>query len=195
MSVKILEKYLPEGALPYLRNWFAAHSIHIKITRERLGKLGDYRPLHDHSHRITINSTLPPQLFFFVLTHELAHLHTRQNYGPKVSSHGKEWQHTYRNMLLESLAVYEEALKPAILKYAKSPKANFMLSPELVLYYDSKRGDSEGVFVQDLPSGSRFRFRGKIFEMIGKVKINYLCLETASGKKYSFKPLAKVEKI
>ena len=69
MSISLLEKYLPENTLPYLKKWFGEHPIHIKITRGRNSKLGDYRKMPDQSHQITINSTLQPPLFFFVLAH------------------------------------------------------------------------------------------------------------------------------
>ena len=74
MSVSVLEKFLPENALPYLKIWFGSYPCHLKITKNRNSKLGDYRKLPDKSHQITVNGTLEPQLFFFVLTHELAHL-------------------------------------------------------------------------------------------------------------------------
>ena len=101
MSVSTLEKYLPEGTLPFLKQWFADYTIHIKITKNRNSKLGDYRKLRDLSHEITINSTLAPQLFFFVLTHELAHLIAFEKFGRRISAHGSEWKITFRNMLLE----------------------------------------------------------------------------------------------
>ena len=66
MSINVLEQYLPERTLPFLKKWFADYVIHIRITKNRDSKLGDYRKLPDNSHEITVNSTLTPQLFFFV---------------------------------------------------------------------------------------------------------------------------------
>ena len=100
MSIQSLEKYLPQNTLQYLRVWFSDYYIHIKVTRNRNSKLGDYRKLPDNSHEITVNSTLTPQLFFFVLTHELAHLIAFERYGRRISPHGNEWKVTFRNMLL-----------------------------------------------------------------------------------------------
>ncbi|WP_449400016.1 hypothetical protein [Chryseobacterium wanjuense] len=95
MSIQSLEKYLPQNTLQYLKIWFADYYIHIKITRNRNSKLGDYRKLPDHSHEITINSTLVPQLFslyslmsWHILSHlkntEEGSLHTEMN-GKKPS--------------------------------------------------------------------------------------------------------------
>ncbi len=194
MSVKNLEKYLPENTLPHLKKWFGDHYIHIKITRGRKSKLGDYRKLPDKSHEITINSTLQPQLFFFVLTHELAHLIAFENFGGRISPHGKEWKDTFRMMLLESISVYSEDLKPFILKFSQSPKANFMSSPDLVRYFHIENYEDESSYIEDLNIGEQFIYRKQTYIIEELRKKNYLCTNLSNGKKYIFKPLARVEK-
>ncbi len=154
MPIQSLEKYLPQNTLKYLRIWFSEYYIHIKVTRNRNSKLGDYRKLPDNSHEITVNSTLTPQLFFFfVLTHELAHLIAFEKYGRRISPHGNEWKETFRNMLIESLEVYDEDLKPIILRFSKSPKANFMASPDLVRYFHTEKQDDNLRFIEELEKG------------------------------------------
>jgi hypothetical protein len=194
MSIQSLEKYLPQNTLQYLKIWFSDYYIHIKITRNRNSKLGDYRKLPDHSHEITINSTLVPQLFFFVLTHELAHLIAFEKYGRRISPHGNEWKETFRQMLLQSLDVYEEELRPVIIKFSKSPKANFMASPDLVKYFHIERQDDTLQFIEKLQKGDFFIYRNEKYLLEGLIKKNYLCKNLATGRKYSFKPLARVEK-
>ncbi|TZF95894.1 transcription elongation protein SprT [Chryseobacterium panacisoli] len=194
MSIQSLEKYLPQNTLSYLRVWFSDYYIHIKVTRNRNSKLGDYRKLPDNSHEITVNSTLTPQLFFFVLTHELAHLIAFEKYGRKISPHGNEWKETFRNMLLESLEIYDEELKPIIIKFSKSPKANFMASPDLVRYFHTEKQDDTLQFIEQLQKGEFFIYRNEKYLLEGLVKKNYLCKNLATGRKYSFKPLARVEK-
>jgi len=195
MSIQSLETYLPKNTLNHLKNWFSDHSIHIKITRNRNSKLGDYRKLLDHSHEITINSTLQPQLFFFVLTHELAHLIAFEKFGRRISPHGNEWKQTFRQMLLESIEVYEEDLRPIILKFSRSPKANFMASPDLVKYFHIENHDDDEIFIEKLNAGDRFMYRNEKYLLEGLIKKNYLCLNLASGRKYSFRPLARVKKL
>ncbi|CAM2808680.1 transcription elongation protein SprT [Chryseobacterium flavum] len=194
MPIQALEKYLPQNTLKYLRVWFSDYFIHIKVTRNRNSKLGDYRKLPDNSHEITVNSTLTPQLFFFVLTHELAHLIAFEKYGRRISPHGNEWKETFRNMLLESLEVYDEDLKPVIIKFSKSPKANFMASPDLVRYFHTEKQDDRLLFIEELQKGEFFIYRNEKYLLEGLVKKNYLCKNLATGRKYSFKPLARVEK-
>jgi SprT protein len=194
MSIHSLEKYLPPNTLHYLKIWFADYYIHIKVTRNRNSKLGDYRKLPDHSHEITINSTLAPQLFFFVLTHELAHLIAFEKYGRKISPHGNEWKETFRQMLLQSISVYEENLRPVIIQFSKSPKANFMASPDLVKYFHIEKQEDSLTFIEKLEKGDFFMYRNEKYLLEGLIKKNYLCKNLATGRKYSFKPLARVEK-
>lgn len=194
MSIQSLEKYLPQNTLSYLRKWFSDYSIHIKVTRNRNSKLGDYRKLRDNSHEISINSTLDPQLFFFVLTHELAHLIAFEKFGRKISPHGNEWKHTFREMLLESADVYDEDLKPIITKFSRSPKANFMASPDLVKYFHIDNQNDDKVFIEKLNKGENFIYREQKYLLEGLIKKNYLCMNLATGRKYSFKPLARVKK-
>jgi hypothetical protein len=194
MSIQSLEKYLPQNTLTYLKDWFSDYYIHIKVTKNRNSKLGDYRKLPDNSHEITINSTLVPQLFFFVLTHELAHLIAFEKYGRRISPHGNEWKETFRQMLLQSLDVYEENLRPIIVRFSKSPKANFMASPDLVKYFHIEKQDYKLQFIEKLKKGDFFIYRNEKYLLEGLIKKNYLCKNLATGRKYSFKPLARVQK-
>ncbi len=195
MSITVLQKYLPENSLPFLKQWFGEHYIHIKITRDRNSKLGDYRMMPDKSHQITLNSTLEPQLFFFVLTHELAHLLAFENYGRRIAPHGTEWKVTFGKMLLESLDVYQLDLQKIIIKFSKSPKANFMASPDLVRYFHLKDLEDHQSFVENLEINDRFVYKKESYLLIEKRKKNYLCKNLNSGKTYIFKPLVPVEKI
>lgn len=190
MSLQILQKYLPENTLPFLRLWFADYYIHIHISRNRESKLGDYRKMPDKSHKITLNSTLPPYLFFFVLTHELAHLHTFENFGRYTAPHGKEWKRVFREMLLESLEIYPEDLQIILRKFSKSPKANFMASDDLVRYFESEKQGK--TFIESLNENIRFVYKEKTYIIIQKRKKNYLCECLDNGKKYIFKPLVQV---
>lgn len=195
MSIETLKKYLPENTLPFLKNWFGPYFIHIKITRERNSKLGDYRKLRDNSHEITINSTLEPQLFFFVLTHELAHMLSFEKFGHRIAPHGSEWKQTFRNMLVESISIYHQDLQKIILDFAKSPKANFMASPDLVRYFRLKDNSGGHVFVEELEPHNEFIYNKQRYILIEKLKKNYLCRNLDNGKTYSFRGLASVQKL
>ena len=195
MSIKVLEQFLPENALPYLKIWFGSYPCHLKITKNRNSKLGDYRKLPDKSHQITVNGTLEPQLFFFVLTHELAHLIAFEKYGRRISPHGAEWKETFREMLLESLTVYADDLRPIIQKFSKSPKANFMASPDLVKYFHVPKENDEQTFIENLKKGELFEYKKEIFVIEETTKKRYLCKNIKSSRKYYFRNLAQVKKL
>ena len=194
MSINTLEQYLPERTFPFLKKWFSDYYIHIKITKNRNSKLGDYRRLPDKSHQITINSTLDKQLFFFVLTHELAHLIAFEKFNFRISPHGKEWKNTFTEMLLESIDIYTDDLKPIIRSFSKNPKANFMASPELVRYFHIEHPGENLVFIETLLINDEFRYKGDDYVIIEKKKKLHLCINLKNSKKYLFRPLAKVEK-
>ncbi len=195
MSIVQLQPYLPPDCLPHLQRWFGPHEIHLKVTRNRRSKLGDYRKMPDNSHQITINGTLQPHLFFFVLTHELAHLLAFAEFGHRIAAHGYEWKDRFRTMLLESLQVYSEDLQPIIKNFARAPKAGFLSSPELVRYFHIEDGRDETSYVEDLQPEDRFIYREETYLLETKRKKNYLCVNTGNGKKYIFKPLARVQKL
>ena len=195
MSINTLEQYLPDHTFPFLKKWFSDYYIHIKITKNRNSKLGDYRKMPDKSHQITVNSTLDKQLFFFVLTHELAHLIAFEKFNYRISAHGKEWKNTFAEMLLESIGVYTDDLKPIILKFSQNPKANFMASPEIVRYFYIENPEDDFIFIEDLLINDQFRYKGEDYTLLEKKKKLYLCINTKNSKKYLFRPLAKVEKL
>lgn len=193
MSIQVLESYLPPNCRPFLKKWFGDYSIHIKITRNRNSKLGDYRKLPDKSHLITINSTLEPQLFFFVLTHELAHLIAFENYK-KIAAHGTEWKTVFGRMIIESLSIYKEDLQIILKQFSKSPKANFMSSHDLVRYFHQDKLDISEDFLENLEIGMQFIYKQDRYIIEQTRKKLYLCSHCTNGKKYLFKPLTKVQK-
>ena len=195
MQVNLLEKYLPPNALPILKNWFGDYIIHIKITNERSSKLGDYQKVGDNKFIITINHNLQPELFFFVFTHEIAHLFAFEKYGRrKIAPHGKEWKNTFRRLLVETISIYSEDVKPLILEYAVSPKANFAASTGLKRHFYPDQLEDDEVFVEQLQLGEIFWFRETKYRMETRRRKNYLCSKVSTGQEYIFRPLIKVKK-
>ena len=193
MSIELLKKFVPENGLPYLKKWLEGHICRIKITKNRQSKLGDYRLMPDQSHQISINGNLSPELFFFVFSHEIAHLlafHEKRNIAP----HGTEWKNTFRKLILDSLSVYSTDFQPLLINFAKNPKANYMSSPELVKYFDSEHADNE-TYIENLFLGEKFIYQTHTYQVEEKKKKRYLCKNLRTGKLYLFKSCAKVERI
>lgn len=195
MQISVLQKYIPDNSLPLLKKWFGNHRVHITIAKERSTKLGDYRKLPDGSHKITINDSLAPELFFFVLTHELAHLLTFQEFGYWALPHGKEWKQIYRAMLWESIDIYNYDLRPIILRFSKSPKANFMATPELVKYFYKNNINENETFIEKLSPEAEFIYRESHYKILKPLRKNYLCKNMSTEKIYIFKGLVKVQTV
>ena len=70
-----------------------------------------------------------------------------------------------------------------------------MASPELVKYFHAENLKDELNYIEDLEVGKKFIYRKKVYQLEEKLKKNYLCVQLESGKKYAFKPLARVEKL
>lgn len=193
MSTEVLENFMPQNSLSYIKKWLEGHICHIKITKNRQSKLGDYRLMPDKSHQISINGNLDPELFFFVFTHEIAHLlafYEKRNIAP----HGKEWKNTFRDLILESLSVYSTDCQILLKNFAKNPKANYMASPELVKYFDAKSPDHH-TYIENLPIGEHFLYQSQLFQVEEKKKKRYLCKNLRTGRLYLFKSCAKVERV
>lgn len=186
-------QFLPKDAFPYIEKWKGNYNVEIKITKNRNSKLGDYRKIANENHRITINSTLNPELFFLVLTHELAHLIAFETFGRTIAPHGKEWKKVFGDMILESLSIYAEEAKSMLMKFSKSPKANFMASEDLVRYFRPQQEHSDSVYVENLSVGDYFSYRENIYQYIGKMRKNHLCEQQKTKKKYLFKGVTMVE--
>lgn len=182
---------MPEGAIGFIRNWLKPYRCAVRITKARESKLGDYRAEFDGSHSISVNGDLAPQLFFFVLTHEIAHLIAFTSTKKRIRPHGSEWKEAYKKLLLESLEIYREDFRPLVLAYAAAPKANYVSNPDIVRYFQESDGN---FFLEDLPEGSTFLFRDEPYHMQQRLKKRYICKHLRTGVSYYFKACTRVAK-
>ncbi|MDD3772902.1 MAG: transcription elongation protein SprT [Weeksellaceae bacterium] len=195
MNLSALEKYLPKDALPFINSWIDKNPIQIKILPSRKTKLGDYRFLKDlNRHQITIDAYLKPEAFFFVLTHEIAHLLVYNKFKNKVSPHGDEWKLQFGVLLMESIMIYPKELQAFIYKHALNPKASVTADKNLhqLLFLEEKHWD---YLVENLNEGQHFILGNKIFEKGRKRKTRYLCKDIRTQKMYLVRGQAVVEKI
>src|SRR5947207_3677758 len=97
---KVLSKYIPVEAVPICIAWIVQFNIHLRITKSRASKYGDYRPHPDkHGHIITVNHDLNRYSFLLTFIHEVAHLVCQKKYSRFISPHGKEWKREYSILL------------------------------------------------------------------------------------------------
>ena len=195
MNLSPLEKYLPENSLQFLYHWLEGEAVTIKIKPNRKTKLGDYRFLREtKSHQITVDRNLSPEAFFFVLTHEIAHLLVHKNHSHRAKSHGIEWKNTFGNLLLESLDVYSIETKPYIVRHAKSPKASIGADKHIRQKLFLEQFEIEKL-VENMEERQKFRLGKRVFEKGAKRKIRYICREIKSGKLYLINGQAIVDEI
>lgn len=188
-----LEKYTHFSALPWIEKWVKNYPLTLEIKNNRKTKLGDYRKVHGGC-KITINSGLNKDLFFMVLTHEIAHMHAFARYGNHIQPHGREWKKIFGHLLQQSIAVYPTELQSIILDFSKNPRANYYSYPPIVNYFNSKDEEPK-VTLHSLEKNTIFRIGSKILKKGEKRKIRYICTELNSGKSYLIHGLAPVDKI
>ncbi len=194
---EILAEHLPERVVNTVYNWVIRYKIHLKITRSRSTKLGDYRPPDPRKpyHRITVNHDLNPYAFFITFVHELAHLLTYKQYGRRVKAHGREWKSNYRRLLEPFLEknVFPDNLQPIVFQHLQNIKASSHADVELtrtLMLFDEK----PQTLVEDLLPGDRFVFQGyRKFEVVTKLRKRYKCLELSTQRVFLFQPLTPVE--
>lgn len=195
---EILARYLPERTVKTVYNWVIRYKIHLKITRSRNTKLGDYRPPAPDRpyHRISVNHDLNPYAFFITFVHELAHLLTYKQYGRRVKAHGHEWKNNYRRLLEPFLEtnIFPENLRPVVFQHLQNIKASSHADAELtrtLMLFDENQPQT---FVENLRPGDRFVFQGyREFEVITKLRKRYKCMELATQRVFLFQPLTPVE--
>ena len=189
----MLNKYINSSAVCFVEKWIKDYPLLIKVKNNRKTKLGDYKKLKN-GHQITINNEPNKDLFFMVLTHEIAHMHAFHKYGFRIKPHGQEWKQTFGQLLQESVTAYKEDLQKIILDFSINPKANYYTYTPIVNYFNiDKKADK--ILLHDLKENTIFSMGGKIFKKGNKRKIRYLCTELSTGKKYAVHGLATVDKI
>jgi len=108
----ILKKYLPEQSVDLIYEWLQQYNIHLKVSRTRSSKLGDYRPPQNgKGHQVTVNHDLNRFAFLVTLVHEIAHMLVWEKHGNRVRAHGREWKDVYRQIMVP---FFEEELFPEV---------------------------------------------------------------------------------
>ena len=195
MKFEGLSSHIPPGGLPLISDWLKEVPIVIKIKNTRRTKLGDYKfDRQSNRHQISIDKELDPYAFFFVLTHEIAHLKANQKFGNKVKSHGNEWKIIFGNMLIQTLEVYTEELKPFILNHARSPKASVGADKFLFqkLFLNEIHREK---LVENIQENQKFRIGKRVFQRGAKRKIRYICKELKTGRMFLVNGQAIVDEI
>src|SRR5688572_12361734 len=125
--IATLQHYLPPGTYEPVLQYLQQYKVHLTVARERKSILGDYRHrTHHENHRISVNGNLNPFSFLVTLLHELAHLVTFEQFGNKVTAHGKEWKMVYAQFLRQFLEhkIFPADVEQELLLSLKNPAAS-----------------------------------------------------------------------
>ena len=78
-----VDNFVPTASLPLLSKYFTDWEVNLVVTRKRITKHGDFRALPKGMHQITVNEMPNPYRFLITTVHEIAHLVTYKDFGPR----------------------------------------------------------------------------------------------------------------
>ncbi|PQB04981.1 SprT-like domain-containing protein [Aureitalea marina] len=193
-----LEKYLPSESVSACLELIKIHEVHLKIVNERVTRHGDYRLRPDGTHQITVNANLNPYRFLMTLIHELAHLVAYKKYGRQIKPHGREWKHTFQQMMLPFIRpqVFPSEVLPQLARHFKNPRASSDSDPALALSLKQYDPPNDKYYIFEVPMGGYFKlYNGRVFRRGAKRVKRFECVEVKTGRLYLFNPMAEVNLI
>jgi len=192
-----LAKYLPTNALDLAVHWIEKHNFQLKITKERLTKLGDFRPPNAKVKypRISVNHNLNPYAFLVTFVHEVAHLVTYNSTNKRLAPHGPAWKANYIKLLEEviNLNCFPPELLPALNAHINSPSASSCVDTKL--HKALRKFDEHAeLLLEEIADGVLFKLKnGKAFKKGKRIRKRYECVELFSNRKYAVSPIAEVQ--
>jgi len=193
---QILMSYLPTNAVDLVFSWIKNSNVHLKISKNRKTKLGDYRPpIHHPNHRISINHDLNPYTFLITFVHEYAHLLVFEKYKQRVLPHGFEWKSIYKTLMEEVINkdMFPEDIAQELGKSIQNSKASSTSDLNLSRVLRKYDKSVDQLKVEDLPFDAIFKTNtGRKFKKGEKRRIRYKCISIDNGRLYLFHPLTPV---
>lgn len=195
-----LQRFLPSGTYEPVCEYLQHYQVHLTVTRERKTLLGDYRHrIGSKTHRISVNGNLNSYAFLITLLHELAHLLTFEQYGNRVSAHGREWKNVFGELLAQFIQheVFPADIKAALVRSLSNAAASSCADETLLRtlkIYD--KAQSHLVFIDAIPEGALFKtVDGRVFQRGKKMRKRFKGVEVATGKLYLFSAVYEVERV
>ena len=197
---ELLGSYLPAEAVEPVLELLKEHRIHLIITRNRISKLGDFKPGNaKRSHTITVNGSLNKYSFLLVFLHELSHFFVYEQCGHRVRPHGKEWKQQFGAIVRKAVqdGMFHPSLENELTAYSYRVKATGMADIALSMALAKFDGDNAFIgwpFLDELPRDVVFQtMNGRTFVKEEKVRTRYRCLCVDSKRRYLISHLARVK--
>lgn len=186
---RILQQFVPEGAVEYTADLLVTHRIQLKISKPRQSKFGDYRLAGPgQPHFISVNRDLNPYHFLITFLHEVAHLENYLQYGRSVKPHGDEWKKHFQYL---GYPIFEKRILPqdvhqSLFRYLANPKASSCSDPLLIKTLKKYDLRKEGVMhVDEVPFGIPFiASDGRTYVKNKKLRSRYQCTNLETGLIY-----------
>ncbi len=195
----VLKPFLPEAAIPLVTKWIQTYPLHLKISKNRTSKLGDYRPPQGgiKYHKISVNHSLNPYAFLITFTHEYAHLLCFEKHKNRVAPHGNQWKQIYKGLLFELLDskifppdIEVELTRTVLGNVYASSTSEKELQKVLSVY---NTHEETGVMLEELPDDTLFSIHnGKVFKKGDKIRTRYKCYCLTNKRWYYVSPIARV---
>jgi N-glycosylase/DNA lyase len=187
---KNLVRYIGEAAAHFIDENTKGLTFHLKVTKERATKYGDYStPINNKKQQITVNGNLDQFSFLLTLLHELAHLRVYEKHSYRIKPHGEQWKNEFANYLrlaIEHHLFPEEIAKP-IRKYYIS-KLSFTHNSRVhvlnsILNFLKKEIPMR---LQDIPLNSKaILSNGMMITKIEQKRTRCICKDHSNNKLYS----------
>ncbi|MBN2616091.1 MAG: SprT-like domain-containing protein [Bacteroidales bacterium] len=193
---KILSKYLPDSLVEPAMQLIREKGIHLRISRERRTKLGDYRPPGKLPyHRISVNHNLNPYAFFLTFIHEVAHLITYEKYGNMKQPHGEEWKNNFRGLMEPFFGKgnFPDDVEKAMKNHMKNIKASGQVDLKLARVLKKYDEVHSEILLEELEIGTVFLVQEKRkFRVLEKRRTRYKCLDLNNNRMYLIHALTPV---
>ena len=192
-----VKPFLPPGTEIQVAEMIINYQIHLKLTKPRTTKLGDYRaPFNGKGHRITLNKSLNPFSFLITFVHEVAHLTCWNQHQHKVPPHGKEWKEHFKNLMRPFMSqhIFPENVLAALNKYMKNPAASSCADVNLLKALQYHQPEDGLRNLEELPENMEFVLDGnKMFRKGPLERKRFRCLNLSNKRYYFVNALARVK--
>ena len=188
-----IASFLPQASISQIQYWINELGVIVQLRNPRKTKLGDFK-VQGKDMFISINNNLNPYSFLITLTHELAHAFVYIRYKNRIKPHGREWQLTFKSMLLNFMSpdYFPHDILQALSLYIKKPTASTLTDISLASVlktYDKHQTLS----VSEVIEGKKFTTNeGRIFIKGPKLRKRFKCIEYQTHKVYLFHPLTEI---